>query len=635
MNAPDAFEGGDWSAVDQYIANHLPNARREAVLKEGFCLFQAASLGLSSHGHELIRHHVVEWIRREGRKNDLIMAAIADSNRTLEQYIKFMAEEDAWGGEPELMIIAELYRVTLVVVQPNSQGGAHERKYGRDDTLVYLAYNGNHYDAIVTGVQLEDAGGHSEVHFPQRSIGKEDSASRVNASIANRIGNDNNASAAPNLVGGKRDSANAKEESWESKFQEISRTEDDVLIPIEFRGLPSEYQWDWFKKPVAQAQTSQFIIVRTETIFLEPAHPAALFWNWLARTFEDAGPARKTKLRMTRSGARLFLALHEIFRPEIIVIRDFNQIFGDNFKWDGVCVTCTQVELTPVAVAILFHDLELLKWLINHGAPIDEKFRISFFKDIRCPIANLIGFPHNRTLTTGLPAEKWCSPLFLSVCCNEPQVCGLLIDKGANVFECCTSFQVFYHSGDEEEVDERVFKMDSIACAIYLARPEILKSFKARGIRLTSNMSVFSFKRQKRWFKRDILKESKWEDISLSYLGLAVYGCSDFIFSLIEISHADVCEAGGTDFNFSGNILAYLKLLYDKRLSNEFMSFPRSIDEKIWKSFCKDLLCILRLNVNAPQLLESARRGRGEGEDFNFRFFSDHELRDIYEDCKV
>jgi hypothetical protein len=135
----------EWEAVDRFIAEHLPGAVRVPLPRKGFCLFQAVALGLAEHGHELVRHHVAEWLRQNNEWDP-------EEGKTREEYIKHIAESDAWGGEPELMAMAAIYQVTIVVIRPNGNGGVTMIRYPHDgqNREVYLAYNSvNHYDAIV------------------------------------------------------------------------------------------------------------------------------------------------------------------------------------------------------------------------------------------------------------------------------------------------------------------------------------------------------------------------------------------------------------------------------------------------------------------------------------------------------
>jgi hypothetical protein len=147
-NPPVAAE---WTAVDRYIAEHLPNAERVPIVRKGFCLFQAAAMGLGENSHELVRHQVVEWLSRLNEQtHPEIIAAMAP--RTLAEYLTFIREEDAWGGEPELIAIATIFKVTVVMIRPNGNGGVTMTKYPQDGEgrEIYLAYNGtDHYDAIV------------------------------------------------------------------------------------------------------------------------------------------------------------------------------------------------------------------------------------------------------------------------------------------------------------------------------------------------------------------------------------------------------------------------------------------------------------------------------------------------------
>jgi hypothetical protein len=212
-----------------------------------------------------------------------------------------------------------------------------------------------------------------------------------------------------------------------------------------------------------------------------------------------------------------------------------------------------------------------------------------------------------RKQITGKLANRWCTPLFLAVLCNDHLLLGALCQERVDVGECCTPFRIqFFPSssnGQRDELREEVFVMDSIACAIHHERQalvRILREVVSGQSMLEDKKSALRYKKSIVWFKDrpgTEIKGREQEEYTLSYLGLAVQRCSLDMFQMISYHCSDVASADGRIgydvFNFSGNVLAFLVLIWNMRLAGSLLLDESCVPVNRRKSFIVSLTSML------------------------------------------
>ena len=174
-------------------AAQAPGTRRQSA----FSLCKSAVLAvanieqltMSSTGEDIIRHSVpadhsclfasvaylcqgtsgeVE-LRTAGRKLREVCAqavladpdpasrAIMLGHDSVEAYVQWIRNETHWGGEPEVLMLAEHFETELVIVSCESLSLLRYAEGGKNGTA-YLLYTGQHYDPLPQAATQGDAG---------------------------------------------------------------------------------------------------------------------------------------------------------------------------------------------------------------------------------------------------------------------------------------------------------------------------------------------------------------------------------------------------------------------------------------------------------------------------------------------
>ena len=72
-------------------------------------------------------------------------------------YVQWIRNETAWGGEPEVLMLAEHFETELVIVSCESLSLLRYAEGGKNGTA-YLLYTGQHYDPLPKAAAQGDAG---------------------------------------------------------------------------------------------------------------------------------------------------------------------------------------------------------------------------------------------------------------------------------------------------------------------------------------------------------------------------------------------------------------------------------------------------------------------------------------------
>eukprot|EP00931_Biecheleriopsis_adriatica_P034266 TRINITY_DN19806_c0_g1_i1.p1 TRINITY_DN19806_c0_g1~~TRINITY_DN19806_c0_g1_i1.p1 ORF type:complete len:271 (-),score=52.14 TRINITY_DN19806_c0_g1_i1:222-1034(-) len=148
-------------------------AVRKPVPKDNSCLFRA--LAYLAEDDNDCSDAVVSRLREVCASNaladpDPMMRALLLGFDSVEEYAKWIRNDSHWGGESEVLVLANHYGIEVSVVCCRSlnvmcYGAADEAcKKGR----VYLFYTGEHYDPLVaTSSSSKKAEEHHLARFPQ------------------------------------------------------------------------------------------------------------------------------------------------------------------------------------------------------------------------------------------------------------------------------------------------------------------------------------------------------------------------------------------------------------------------------------------------------------------------------------
>eukprot|EP00741_Cyanophora_paradoxa_P014449 tig00020801_g13936.t1 len=140
------------------------------VIGDGRCLFRSITQGLltnlgetgdaSDADVEDVRESIIRTIisRADELKASPFYPSLFPGNVTVEQHIQNLVADPAyWGGEPELFIAADLFRVPIFVYTEDPERLVYRRlpgygeHYMRTDgpMAIHLRYNGSHYELLV------------------------------------------------------------------------------------------------------------------------------------------------------------------------------------------------------------------------------------------------------------------------------------------------------------------------------------------------------------------------------------------------------------------------------------------------------------------------------------------------------
>ena len=140
---------------EKEVIEYSTDFYKYSIEKDGNCLFHAIvhqlrrlNLGLEVT-HSRLRQQAVEHIRANMPDYQEYI------NGDILHYLEDMAQNGAWGGEPEIRALAAVLEVRIHVLQPGNYQPEPYGNLGRP--LLYLAYNGqNHYDSLIPRVEWEN-----------------------------------------------------------------------------------------------------------------------------------------------------------------------------------------------------------------------------------------------------------------------------------------------------------------------------------------------------------------------------------------------------------------------------------------------------------------------------------------------
>jgi len=114
---------------------------RRSIPSDNSCLFNAISLCIEgSQKPDLLRRKIVERIRRDSTYSEAILG------KPVEEYCSWIMNPEKWGGEIELVILADFYKTEISVVSVES---LVSKDYGLGaQNRIYLLYDGIHYDPM-------------------------------------------------------------------------------------------------------------------------------------------------------------------------------------------------------------------------------------------------------------------------------------------------------------------------------------------------------------------------------------------------------------------------------------------------------------------------------------------------------
>lgn len=124
--------------------------RKQRIAPDGSCLFSSIDFcctGTLNNEVPRLREHVASEIRTQPARYTQVYLGMPP-----DEYIASILQEGVYGGETEILILAQLYQTTIVVVSLQgltllayapSEYTTEERR------RIYVLYNGQHYDAIV------------------------------------------------------------------------------------------------------------------------------------------------------------------------------------------------------------------------------------------------------------------------------------------------------------------------------------------------------------------------------------------------------------------------------------------------------------------------------------------------------
>eukprot|EP01052_Picozoa_sp_SAG31_P020424 SAG31_NODE_1535_length_7971_cov_7.118438_1_plen_241_part_00 len=132
-------------------AQHIGNYREVDIAGDGHCMYRSVLVGLWCQGLDgydgetvdTARAAVAHELRRRGRR---IEAEAAERGIGCE-----IVDEDAWGGDLELEVMAHICQIRIVVFERfEGQDHWHPTEIGRGDTEVVLKNYGNvHFSLLV------------------------------------------------------------------------------------------------------------------------------------------------------------------------------------------------------------------------------------------------------------------------------------------------------------------------------------------------------------------------------------------------------------------------------------------------------------------------------------------------------
>jgi hypothetical protein len=129
-------------------------------ITDGNCMYEAIGNALDVDWRYIKRDVVQEHCkkRKEEIDPDYLTALLVSVNnnhiihnmKTYDDYIRHIASDNVWGGEPELQIIAHIYNVQIDVFKPCSVDCLFKTviKGVKVKKIIPLYHNNNHYEFL-------------------------------------------------------------------------------------------------------------------------------------------------------------------------------------------------------------------------------------------------------------------------------------------------------------------------------------------------------------------------------------------------------------------------------------------------------------------------------------------------------
>ena len=135
---------------DAYLTQH--GKHRFRIPRDGNCLFRVFAQGIfgDQSSHISIRARVVGALRGDW---DLFAVIVGDVDK--EEYLKNLASDGFFGGEPEIQLICYVYKIQVLLYIGGLCYPIQQRQYGNSLApcveIVYISdglYDSGHYDLI-------------------------------------------------------------------------------------------------------------------------------------------------------------------------------------------------------------------------------------------------------------------------------------------------------------------------------------------------------------------------------------------------------------------------------------------------------------------------------------------------------
>lgn len=137
----------------QSLNNDLVPLKRIVIPDDNSCLFNAISYAINDTINQphMLRTVVANEIVNNKHKYDIVYL----ENKTHRQYADYIKQNTVWGGQIELQILAEHYKIQIIAV--DIEHIVHYT-YGNEQykQCIYVIYSGIHYDTLVDDLGLND-----------------------------------------------------------------------------------------------------------------------------------------------------------------------------------------------------------------------------------------------------------------------------------------------------------------------------------------------------------------------------------------------------------------------------------------------------------------------------------------------
>ncbi|GAX82379.1 hypothetical protein CEUSTIGMA_g9807.t1 [Chlamydomonas eustigma] len=158
-------------SISSAISAHIPASGSFKLFKvvgDGACMFRAIVQGvqISTRGTPLspdsetkaaltLRIAVVQELKSKKSEIEAFIPGILDGDLTWEDYLQRMSHPDAWGGEPEMLMAANIVRRAINVWRIGPEGNAElivtygEELLASGQSVNLLWHEAGHYDLLV------------------------------------------------------------------------------------------------------------------------------------------------------------------------------------------------------------------------------------------------------------------------------------------------------------------------------------------------------------------------------------------------------------------------------------------------------------------------------------------------------